>query len=334
MTLIVEFYDSIKNHSVWISDCLVTEGVSQREKYDFTPMHAETGLSIPTLGASFASKVFTRSNRIILCSGDVHVLEPIAREFVERGFDHPKDFQSFIDASSDNRRLPASFIYSQRSGGRNISSDTNCLRFSCGHIDVFAGGTGAKYLKEIFEGATPDPDIHVLSLAAEAIAILLRKEFADYDFPSHHFGGAYEMVVAGQSGFERVPYAVVDVIGESDLAEDGVYDVNQMSVQRVIVYIPKESGTLVFVVADNQGNAMNRLFVINELGISMSDDEAERYLLQNISAIRQVFSIVLLRHLDVNFRITADQLLSFWVENGRLEMKVDVDRVSKLLGRA
>ncbi len=285
------------------------------------PLHQGSGWEIDTVGVDLKSKLYFRDDRIILPAGIVAQIEGVIELFsTTRSLE---SFKDSIEIFYENKGTMDEFIYKLIEERGITSSDTNCLRFSSGKLNFYAGGSGRDYFRTLLESRTPDVEFPVWVLATQLLAEIIRLEFADHSFPTHAFGGAYEICIYDGSGFQRMPYTIIDSICQSELAEDGVYDIDAWELKRVIFCCPLKNGTAFFVFLMTDIGPRVLPFIASEINYSERDQLDTTDIKEMILSHDPAFTISILRHNDVNFAVTNENCVRLWQDTVGMSLNVD-----------
>jgi len=291
-------------------------------------LHEGSGWTIDTAGVGLNSKMCLSRDRAILSAGKVCRIKDVVSEFST--IPTLEDFRNFLDVYYENKDSTDEFIYTARSGERTFASGTNCLQFSSGHLNFYAGGSGAQYLKdEVVGPRSPDREFPVSVLAYQLLAMIIQREFKDYNFRENLFGGAYEVGVADKSGFRRLPYTIIDSLCDTNIAIDGAYELQKRNIQRLIFCCPYRNGS-VFILAAATETGQMTWYHAQDLESpdreKLSDDVIEGLLLSHNAE----FTISLLRHQDVNFAAFNKDFVDIDMLDGdSLSIDVDLDSLQR-----
>ncbi|MCV6592120.1 MAG: hypothetical protein OIF48_04150 [Silicimonas sp.] len=170
-----------------------------------------------------------------------------------------------------------------------------------------------------------------MSLTGSTLGWLIRQDFLDSNFQSNMFGGAYEIAVPDLSGFRRLPYLVLDIEAEAELADDGGFDIVSYQMKRLIFCVPFEWGSLhiISILGDSSHPTFNAFPAfqqnIDESSISLPSRPEE--ILEEFSPS---FELVLIRHQDFNYFISKD-VVSYSFSNGEFIVKLDEEKAAKAM---
>lgn len=320
MTLIFEVEDTKNHHSVYISDCLVSLLNQKTMVPNLFPLHFESGWSIDTSGVALASKISLRKDRVLLSAGQVDRIASVSSEFPH--IESLRDFQNFLDVFYENKGSLDSFIYGITTNGRIGKSCTNAQSFSSRHLNFYAAGSGAEYLRSLVQKQVPNEEFPGALLAIQLLGQIVRLEYVDYEFSSHSFGSAYEVCFRREDGFERVPYTIIDSIGETEILEGNNYELKTRTFNRVILCCPFREGSLFVAISFTEDPFKVMPYYASEIGKeppSISEEE----IISAIEGHQPEFTISLLRHHNVDVAVIAENLVSLGISNARMKIAIN-----------
>lgn len=311
MTIIIELLDNNTGESVLIADCLVSLMGNQPKSVNRFPLHFNSECTIDTLGIDVTSKIFIDKYRYVLAAGNVNRINRIVE--LTKHAQSCKEFRDTLDSFYENERTYDQLIYSlhDQPSGQMYKSAYRCTQFKSGHLDITVGGSGTDFLINHLRDITPNQARNVLELAAELVAMMIRREFTDYDFPDHAFGSAYEIFVPTEDGVNRIPYSVIDSICESKMAEDGVYDLINRKRHRLIFCTPHDNGTMFMVCSISKDTISLAYFHANTLNSRKIVDLPFKSVANLIENHDPFFTISLLRHTEVNYAVLPGSYVEF-----------------------
>lgn len=330
MTLILEVHDPKEQASLFISDCLVTDLYKKNRKESRFPLHASCDWNIDTRGSSIVSKIITSDDRFIMCAGGLDNILRVSEQFHSTSSDVVK-FREYLDSLYATGPKTEQFIYGYNGTEPIQSADSYCHRFSVGHLDICCGGTGGQYVSQMFKDMVPDPKQDIFSLTIQALAIIIRQEFVDYDFPEHYFGGAYEMAYQDKEGLKRIPYTVLDFSADSKISEDGVPDILLDLPQRMVLSVPTPVGSVFTVFGPDFDPATVRHFPAFEPEKNLPENSKLWTTRGLLDSFKPVFDLVLVRSgSGVGWRIGKD-LVEFRPDGELMQLFINRENIQTSL---
>jgi hypothetical protein len=329
MTLIFEVFNAADKQSIFISDCLISIDRPRLPEPNVFPLHLGSGFKIDTRGIGIVSKFWLADDRVILSAGKVDQIKSVVELFSSAS--NLEEFQNMYSIYYENKAETDAYLYKMRDGEIVLASHSNCVSFDCGHLTLFAGGSGRKYLRDVLEGNVPDSKVPTMALAAQLLAMFIRLEFTDYNFPTNLFGSAYEICVMDKNGPRRVPYTILESTGRVISAPDGVNELTDRKFTRYILCCPVHEGSIFIVISSIDGQSKVTHFFTRQINTSLERKPSKDEITQIILKHRAEITFSLVHHSDVNIATLFENLTDITQsDKDSVSIKTNTKRLNEL----
>lgn len=322
LTLIAEIHNRALEQVVYISDCLVTTSDRTLKGADFCPFLWKSDVGRMTRGSELISKAVTGNGKLILNAGSFNNIEKVARRFIDVNIDNTTEWQNFLDGFYADRQNEEGYIYAAPVGEGAAHSDSYCNRFERGEFYVCYQGSGSKCLEKVFQKVDFENSGNCYVVAAQILAQLFIMEFTRKGICDEYFGGAYEIFAFGESGFERIPYAILEANGVTSKREDGMIDID-MRPSRVISSYGYERGSVFDLFDLEEGGRVreNSQIYIGEYDV----EKNFRASLEKIGGTVSAINLAICRTSDnIFFKFLNYSVVEYFLDGKKLTSKLNI----------